>query len=298
MIWLYFSAWVLKRLVTHYKKPTTTYFLWGVYLPQPWSASRVSGSALQLQGKPVPFASSHIWCTVLFPNVPKGKYTVCTKEGPAVDASTSQGLRRSLRKTRVIIGDSNDESEYQRRGEVSGREKCWLRLRSSYLCCRRKQRQWLALYEAFSQKSTTTLAWLFEKTHSWSFFWHSHIVMTIILCQLLSSQIGHCRTAYFSHLVSSMFLCCFWLIDSFVFVRLWIGTLGDEGYRIGASPQTNTIDQDNSTAFQDDWTIPLEDCLIITEKLTQCYETVPRKKTISHMFINLGNIQEYNTERI
>ena len=84
------------------------------------------------------------------------------------------------------------------------------------------------------------------------FFWHSHIVMTIILCQLLSLQTGHCGTAYFSHLVSSMFLCCFWLIDSFVFVRLWIGTLGDEGYRIGASPQTNTIDQDNSTAFQDD----------------------------------------------
>jgi len=186
MIWLYFSAWVLKRLVTHYKKPTTTYFLWGVYLPQPWSASRVSGSALQLQGKPVPFASSHIWCTVLFPNVPKGKYTVCTKEGPTVDASTSQGLRRSLRKTRVIIGDSNYESEYQRRGEVSGREKCWLRLRSSYLCCRRKQRQWLALYEAFSQKSTTTLAWIFEKTHSWSFFLafsycHDHYSLSITI---------------------------------------------------------------------------------------------------------------------
>jgi len=121
-----------------------------------------------------------------FPNVPKGKYTVCTKEGPTVDASTSQGLRRSLRKTRVIIGDSNYESEYQRRGEVSGREKCWLRLRSSYLCCRRKQRQWLALYEAFSQKSTTTLAWIFEKTHSWSFFLafsycHDHYSLSITI---------------------------------------------------------------------------------------------------------------------
>ena len=47
-------------------------------------------------------------------------------------------------------------------------------------------------------------------------FWHSHIVMTIILCQLSSSQIGHCGTAYFSHLVSLMFLCCFWSINSFV----------------------------------------------------------------------------------
>ena len=33
--------------------------------------------------------------TVLFPNVPKGKYLVCTKEGPTVDVSTSKGLRRS-----------------------------------------------------------------------------------------------------------------------------------------------------------------------------------------------------------
>jgi len=33
--------------------------------------------------------------TILFPNVPKGKYLVCTEEGPTVDVSTSKGLRWS-----------------------------------------------------------------------------------------------------------------------------------------------------------------------------------------------------------
>ena len=48
---------------------------------------------------------------VFSPNMPKGKYPVCTKEGPIDDVSTSKGLRRSLRKTRVVIGDNDDESE-------------------------------------------------------------------------------------------------------------------------------------------------------------------------------------------
>ena len=33
------------------------------------------------------------------------------KEWPLVDAGTSKDLRRSLRKTRVVIGDSDDESQ-------------------------------------------------------------------------------------------------------------------------------------------------------------------------------------------
>ena len=57
----------------HYEKPTVTYILWVVYLPQLWGTSRVSGSALQSQGKPATFTSSSIWRTILFPNAPKGK---------------------------------------------------------------------------------------------------------------------------------------------------------------------------------------------------------------------------------
>ena len=38
------------------------------------------------------------------------------KEWPLVDASTSKNLRRSLRKTRVVIGDSDDASQWQSEG--------------------------------------------------------------------------------------------------------------------------------------------------------------------------------------
>jgi len=55
--------------------------------------------------------------TVFFPNVQKGKYSVCTNEGTTAGVSTSKGLRRSLRKTRVVIGDSDDENKSQRRCE-------------------------------------------------------------------------------------------------------------------------------------------------------------------------------------
>jgi len=40
------------------------------------------------------------------------------------DLSTSKGLRRSLRETGVVIGDSDDESKFQRWGEGTEREKC------------------------------------------------------------------------------------------------------------------------------------------------------------------------------
>ena len=46
--------------------------------------------------------------TVLFPNAPKGKYLVCTKEGPTVDVSTSKT------EPRVVIGDSYDEKKFDR----------------------------------------------------------------------------------------------------------------------------------------------------------------------------------------
>ena len=93
--------------------------------------------------------------TILFPNVPKGKYLVCTKEGPTVDASTSKGLRRSqgLSLEIVMMKTNSTDEEKELRG------KCWLRLGSLTLGCRRRQRQWLArviLYEAFSPKSTIT----------------------------------------------------------------------------------------------------------------------------------------------
>ena len=55
--------------------------------------------------------------TILFPKAPKGKYSLRAKEESRVDTSTSKGLRRSLRKTRVVIGDSDDENELQRGSE-------------------------------------------------------------------------------------------------------------------------------------------------------------------------------------
>jgi len=45
-------------------------------------------------------------------------------KGPTVNVSTSKGLRRSLRETGVVIGDSDDESKFQRWGERAEREKC------------------------------------------------------------------------------------------------------------------------------------------------------------------------------
>jgi len=120
--------------------------------------------------------------TILFPNVPKGKYLVCTKEGPTVDASTSKGLRWSQGLSLEIAMMRTNSTDEER--ELRG--KCWLRLGSSTLGCRRRQRQWLArviLYEAFSPKSTITFVSLlsfllhFYRLTLAHLFWHSYIVM-------------------------------------------------------------------------------------------------------------------------
>ena len=47
------------------------------------------------------------------------------------------------------------------------------------------------------------------------------------------------------------------------------------------------------------WRHFLEETTTKFEIWTDCYETTPKKETISHAFINLmGNIQEYNTRKI
>jgi len=71
-----------------------------------------------------PDYSPDITCrpTILFPNAPKGKHSVCAKEESRVGANASKGLRRSLRKTTVVIGDSDDENGLQRRSEGTERE--------------------------------------------------------------------------------------------------------------------------------------------------------------------------------
>jgi len=77
------------------------------------------------------------------------------KEGPLVDTSTSKGLRRSLRKTRVIIGDSDDENKSQCRSEGTEREV--LIMPELDFGLRKKAKD-----NAFSPKFTGTLAWYFE----------------------------------------------------------------------------------------------------------------------------------------
>jgi len=161
--------------------------------------SRVSESTSQPQGKnwqPLPTSplsiqhldySPDVACrpTILFPNVPKGRYPVCTKQGPTVDVSTSRGLRWSqgLSLEIVMMKTNSTDEEREPRG------KCWLRLGSSTLGCRRRQRQWLArvvLYEAFSPKSTITFVPLlsfllhFYRLTLAHLFWHSYIVMLYV----------------------------------------------------------------------------------------------------------------------
>jgi len=118
--------------------------------------------------------------TVLFP-----KYLVCTKEGPTVNASTSKGLRRSqgLSLEIVMMKTNSTDEEREPRG------KCWLRLGSSTLGCRSRQKQWLArvvLYEAFSPKSTITFVPLpsfllhFYRLTLAHLFWLSYILMLYV----------------------------------------------------------------------------------------------------------------------
>lgn len=60
--------------------------------------------------------------TILFPDASKGKHPAYAKGESAVSVSTSRGLRRSPRKTRMVIGDSDDENERQRRSVGVERE--------------------------------------------------------------------------------------------------------------------------------------------------------------------------------
>ena len=133
-----------------------TYVLWVVYFSQLWGTSRVSGSALQSQGKPAAFASSPIWRTILFPNAPKGKYKRGTTSwcGYLKRFEMEQGLLLE-----IVMMTTNHST-----GAKELREKCWL-CPSSTLGCGRKQMHWLArviLNEAFSPKSTMTLTRVFE----------------------------------------------------------------------------------------------------------------------------------------
>ena len=76
------------------------------------------------------------------------------KEGPQVDASTSK-RRQSFWKTRVVIGDSDDENESQRQSE--GVETEVLIMPKLNFGLRKKAKD-----NAFSPKFTGTLAWYFE----------------------------------------------------------------------------------------------------------------------------------------
>ena len=201
---------------THYEKPTVTYVLWVVYLPQLWGTSQYQDllynhkENLPLSPPPPSDVPSS------FPTHRKENI----KEGPLVDAG------KVWDGARVVIGDSDDDNESQRRSEGAEREKCWL-CPSSTLGCGRKQRQrhWLArviLYEAFSPDLLRPWPGFWRPTLA-HLFWRSYIVMTITLCQSLCSQTGHCETTYSFHLlfdlVSSILLCCFWSINNVVFLR-------------------------------------------------------------------------------
>ncbi|KAF5349263.1 hypothetical protein D9756_009469 [Leucocoprinus leucothites] len=65
--------------------------------------------------------------TVLFPGAPKGKRPARAKGDLADNASTSTGLRRSPRRKKAIIGDSDDENELQ--GRVTEEEETMIKPR-------------------------------------------------------------------------------------------------------------------------------------------------------------------------
>jgi len=94
-------------------------------------------------------------------------------------------------KPRIVIRDSDDEKKNSSDGARELKDKCWLRLGSSNLVCRRKQRQWLARVILWSVSpeiyhglcSSTQLFASFWKPTLACLFWHSYIVMTILLVQ-------------------------------------------------------------------------------------------------------------------
>jgi len=89
--------------------------------------------------------------TVLFPNIPKEKYLICTKKGPTVDASTSN-LRRN-------IGDSDDENKFERWNEGAEREVLTTSRKLEFGLPKKTKVVWLTrviLYAVFPPKSTMT----------------------------------------------------------------------------------------------------------------------------------------------
>jgi len=94
--------------------------------------------------------------------------------------------------TRVFIGDSDDEIEFERQNE--GVERGVL-IRKFDFGLPKMAKQWLARMMLPPPKSTTTLAQLYEDP---LLIMHSYIVMTIILRQSLTLQAGNRETRYFS----------------------------------------------------------------------------------------------------
>jgi len=123
-----------------------------VYLSQLWCASRVWESASQLQGKLAPYASSHISPSNRVPRLfaCRGLQTYRPLSQPTerkISCMYKRGINSwceyligFARGPRVAIRDSDDERNSSD-GARESRERCWLRLGSSTLVCRRKQRQ-------------------------------------------------------------------------------------------------------------------------------------------------------------
>ena len=134
--------------------------------------------------------------TVLFPNIPKGKYLVCTKRGPTVDASTSN-LRRN-------IGDSDDENKFERWHEGAEREVLTTSRKLDFGLPKKTKAvvgKGDTLWSVFPEIHYDLCSFIqlfasFLKTYSCSFvlaFIYPHV-----LCQSLSLQTKHCGSTYFS----------------------------------------------------------------------------------------------------
>jgi len=129
---------------------------------------------------------------VLFPNAPKGKYPLCTKEGSTVDVSISNGLRRSVRETGVVIGDSDDKSKFQRWGERAEKEKCWSHLDRLQASEKGKCSSWQGWY--CMQRFPRNLLWPCSCTqlflsHFWSRYDHHSMSITILTTRILRDNI-------------------------------------------------------------------------------------------------------------
>ena len=183
-------------------------YLTSVDLSQLLWASRVSESASQLQGKPAPFASSHIspshWVSRL--SAWHGLQIYCPLSQrikrkislmwPTDDAcTTSNGFRRKQGFLLVIAMMKSNMSDRTR--EL--REECWLG--SSTSGYQRWQKQWLAriiLHEASPPEIYYDLGPTLRRPTLDHLVRHSYIVMTIILRRSLTLQAGNCETRYFS----------------------------------------------------------------------------------------------------